>query len=270
MSDYMEPNKFDEIEFHNNKYKESSNISLFKLLMKRMDGSLYTVTTRSHEFYKTYLTSICDNKKILEYGCGVDTYGLLLSSKGGIVTGIDISDIAIARAKINAINSNNTSIEYLVMDAESLKFDENTFYIISGTGIIHHLNIDKAFSEISRTITQDGSAIFLEPLGYNPIINLYRRLTPGIRTRDEHPLLEKDIIIIKKYFNDVDVYYFHLLSFFAVPFFKLPGFNVILDLLDTLDSILFRNLPFMRKYASIIIIIASGPIKSTNERDNEL
>ena len=34
--------------------------------------------------------------------------------------------------------------------------------------------------ELSRIIKPNGECIFQEPMGHNPIINLYRKLTPNI------------------------------------------------------------------------------------------
>ena len=34
-----------------------------------------------------------------------------------------------------------------------------------------------------------GLAVFMEPLGRNPLINRYRRLTLTLRTVDEYPLM---------------------------------------------------------------------------------
>src|SRR3546814_4334755 len=44
----------------------------------------------------------------------------------------------------------------------------------------------------SRVLRPGGRAVFIEPLGLNPAIELYRRFTPSARTPDEHPLLRRD------------------------------------------------------------------------------
>ena len=41
--------------------------------------------------------------------------------------------------------------------------------------------------------------IFIEPLGTNPLINLYRKFTPTSRSDDEHPLTFEDIKYFKSY-----------------------------------------------------------------------
>jgi hypothetical protein len=51
-------------------------------------------------------------------------------------------------------------------------------------------------NSMTKILQPKGKAIFIEPLGHNFLINLYRRLTPNIRSADEHPLLAKDLKIM--------------------------------------------------------------------------
>ncbi len=87
------------------------------------------------------------------------------------------------------------------MDAENLKFNDHTFDLVYGSGILHHLSIEKAIVEIKRVLKKDGRAIFYEPLGHNIFINIFRLLTPSLRSEDEHPLLIKDLELIKRTFS---------------------------------------------------------------------
>ena len=60
------------------------------------------------------------------------------------------------------------------------------------------MQIEKCLDEIHRILKSKGNLIFIEPLGTNPIINLYRKLTPKSRSKDEHPLINKDFKYISK------------------------------------------------------------------------
>jgi len=51
------------------------------------------------------------------------------------------------------------------MNAEELKFADDYFDIVCGGAILHHLDLNKALSEIARVLKPDGKAIFVEPLG---------------------------------------------------------------------------------------------------------
>jgi len=99
-----------------------------------------------------------------------------------------------------------------------------------------------------------SKAFFYEPMGHNFFINLYRRLTPRMRTIDEHPLLSKDIKFIQKYFDTVGVNYYHLTTLLAVPFRNMKAYENILRFFTAIDSFLFKAFPFSRKYAWYCVI----------------
>jgi hypothetical protein len=61
-----------------------------------------------------------------------------------------------------------------------------------------------------RLLRVDGAAIFFEPLGENPFINLYRKATPHSRTPDETPLSRKDIARITATFPGATIEHFGL------------------------------------------------------------
>ena len=198
-------------------------------------------------------------KQILEYGCGSGTGSERLLKLGGILTGIDISPEGVQKAK-RKIADTDYNANYFVMNAESMSLDSNAFDVVVGIGILHHLVLERAYNEISRVLKKDGHAVFEEPLGHNPIINLYRALTPQMRTFNEHPLCQKDIELLKKYFHNVKVEYFTLFTLLAVPFRKMFFFAELYDFFEQLDRFIFRS-PFIRKYAWTAIIHASHPKK---------
>lgn len=238
-----------EKDFHNKAFREGSR--------KGVDR-FYSITQRSQAFYKGFLQSHClKGTKVLEYGCGLGSYAYFLAKQGSEVTGIDISDFAIEKAKERARLERLEHIHFLNMDAEVLKFKGGTFDLICGTGILHHLNLTKALPEVARVLRPGGVAVFKEPLGHNPWINLYRRLTPHLRTEDEHPLLMKDLNLMRAHFGRVESRFFHLLSLLAFPFRKLPGFPFLLERLDNADRTLFNFLPVTQRFAWIVVLSLS-------------
>ena len=149
------------------------------------------------------------------------------------------------------------------MDAEALKFDDNYFDIVTEYGALHHLDLEKAYSEIARVLRPNGSCICTETLGHNPVIHFYRKLTPRLRTEweVEHILRKKDIEIARKYFNDVRVLgFFHLVTLGAVPFRMSPFFSGVLTVLEILDDMLLR-IPGIRWQAWQAVFVLSNPKK---------
>ena len=105
---------------------------------------------------------------------------------------------------------------------------------------MHHLQFNKCLDEIFRILKSKGTLIFIEPLGTNPIINLYRKLTPKSRSEDEHPLLEKDIEYIKNKFSELKVNYYGFATLVFFPFYKNPQSSKVYKMLCKLDDFLFQ------------------------------
>ena len=140
----------------------------------------------------TFLKDNAKNSEILDYGCGIGSITVKITKfNPRKITGIDISEISIDKAKKKA-KELNIDVNYKVDNCEKTNLESNSFDIVYGTGILHHLEINKCLDEIHRILKSKGSLLFIEPLGTNPIINLYRKLTPNARSKDEHPLIKKD------------------------------------------------------------------------------
>jgi SAM-dependent methyltransferase len=186
----------------------------------------------------------------------------MLTSNGGEVTGIDLSPTAIELNRTTA----GRRAEFCIMNAEYLAFADNSFDLICGMGILHHLDLERSFSELSRVLKPNGTAVFLEPLGHNPVINLYRRLTPKMRTPDEHPLLVSDFEIATSRFSSIDLNYFHLTSLAAVMLRGTALFLPMAKWLDRVDQHLFRYSSIARKNAWAVAIVLSHPAKQRQNR----
>ena len=51
------------------------------------------------------------------------------------------------------------------MDAEHTNFPDNSFDVVTGSAILHHLNIENCYQELHRILKKDGHAVFKEPMG---------------------------------------------------------------------------------------------------------
>lgn len=89
---------------------------------------------------------------------------------------------------------------FMMMDAHKLDFPDHHFDVVFGTGILHHLDLDRALSEISRVLKPDGILLFGEPLDNNPVGRLIRLLTPRARTADERALRKSALARISEQF----------------------------------------------------------------------
>jgi SAM-dependent methyltransferase len=217
----------------------------------------YSVTRSSKALFRELIAANC-GRQVLEYGCGPHTHAILFHPKGAVVTGVDISPVAVAQRRELA-GKHNLPVQSCVMNGESLAFADGVFDLVCGTGILHHLDLGVCLPELRRVLKHGGKAIFIEPLGHNPLINLYRRMTPSMRSVDEHPLLTRDFALARRHFGRVEIHYFHLASLMAVPFRSFSWQQRLVRLLDGVDRVLFRCCPPLRKHAWAAIVVMTAP-----------
>ncbi len=171
--------------------------------------------------------------------------------------------MGLAQARSSALGAGAERVHYSAMDAERLAFPDDCFDLICGSSILHHLDLASAYRELCRTLKPHGAAVFYEPLGHNPAINLYRRATPALRTADEHPLLWSDLEGAQRYFAAIETQFFHLFSLLAVPFRRFRWFPTWVRWLDAADRRLFDAWPATRRFAWRAVIVLSSPRKGT-------
>lgn len=264
----MEDRKQRESAFHNllRDKKLESSIDFESLTANK---KYYSITRKSLQFVEKWLSQKCMGKKVLDYCCGNGGMSRSIANLGAAqVVGIDISDVSIENAKKYGSNEElNNKPQFLVMDAENMKFDNNTFDIVYEAGVLHHLNLERAYPEIARVLKPDGYCICIEALGHNKIIQFYRKKTPDLRTEweAEHILKKRDILMANNYFNKVEIIgLFHLATLAAVPFRNNPFiFNSLLKLMEFLDSLILM-LPLIKWQAWQAVFVLSKPIKDLN------
>ena len=235
-----------EKEFHNKLQSSSKG---------RFENVFYKAISNAWNDFFYHLNQNVKGSEILDYGCGVGPIiEKVINYNPKKITGIDISDVSIEKAK-NKFKNTKIEVELLVDNCEKTKFSNEKFDLVYGLGILHHLQLSKCIDEISRILKPKGSLLFIEPLGTNPIINLYRKLTPKSRSDDEHPLLEKDFLLLNERFTDVEIKYYGLLTVVFFPFYRNPKKSFLFNILKRLDQFLFK-VKIMRSLAWSVLILA--------------
>jgi SAM-dependent methyltransferase len=191
--------------------------------------------------FEESIVSYAKGRDILDYGClGGGDAPRYRAMGARNITGIDISETGIAEANANF----GAFAKFFVADAHSMPFEDNSFDLVVGRAILHHLNLDRALNEIRRVLRPGGSAIFIEPLGGNPGAKFIRALTPRARTADERALTRQDIVKGNVVFGGESHHFFNLVS---VPVAMLTSLtpmgpdNILLRLADIPDRILARS-----------------------------
>ena len=124
------------------------------------------------------LGKITHDDKVLEIGCGtgIFTEKIYLATNARI-TAIDISPALLEQASIKL-----PDVKFLVENAMSLSFENDTFDVIYGSSVLHHLDMPTALSEFYRVLrpaTDDGKPgklVFAEPNMLNPQIFIQKNV----------------------------------------------------------------------------------------------
>lgn len=146
---------------------------------------------RDHELHDLY---DANRKRVLLYGCGpANGAEEFINAGAASLTGIDISESEIATAQRQAHEHGcDGKVQFQVADGHETGFPDDSFDLVVGTGILHHLDVRRALAEIRRILAPGGRAVFQEPLAHNPLLRLGRWVTPAARTADEHPFTVRD------------------------------------------------------------------------------
>lgn len=224
----------------------------------------YAVTVTSEAYKHKWLDQRCaPGKKILDFACGNGENGVYAATAGSDCTGIDISPEGVANSNKNAEKFGVADhCRFVTMDGENMTFADNTFDLGVEYGALHHVELDKALSELARVLKPGGEMICVEALRHNPLIHWYRRRTPHLRTEWEvdHILGVESLDIMRKYFGKVEVRFFHLTALALVPFRKTLLFRLLLPLFNLIDRVLLST-QFLGKYGWIMIVELGHPKK---------
>lgn len=230
-----------------------------KLKSLFLHTTLSKTIKRLENDFSSHLNSV-KNLKILDVGCGRGELALALLGRGAdYVAGIDISSNYIDDALQKARNCEYETSHYSfdVMDAHNLGFKDNFFDIVVGTGILHHLDLHVALTEVERVLKTGGIAIFKEPLEANPLLRLFRILSPKARTVDEKPLSSNDLNKIDKFWIVHSKYY----GIFSAPFAVITSIllrpfpnNFLLTFSDWLELKL-NKFKIMHPYNQYVLLV---------------
>ena len=100
----------------------------------RFENVFYKAILNAWDDFYDYLKLNVINSEVLDYGCGVGpVIEKVLTFNPKKLTGIDISDISILKAK-EKFQKSDSKIELLVDNCENTKFENNKFDLVYGLG----------------------------------------------------------------------------------------------------------------------------------------
>ena len=164
----------DELNKNADKYYENIEI-------QRISAKPFTLPASQHLFSEvSHLLSglkLLPSDRILDFGCGVGWLSRFLYSMGCEVVGVDVSNVAITKAKELSAEwikyfSNNCGLEsqldFYSYNGHEFSFDNESFDHITVLDSFHHVpNQNKILSEFYRILKPGGKVAFCEPGPYH-------------------------------------------------------------------------------------------------------
>jgi SAM-dependent methyltransferase len=240
-----------EREFHDQLERESLGYRMVRIASeifynKDNDGVLWGPIWRTLDLR---------GKTVLDYGCGPGDFSVQLALRGARVYGNDISEYLISRARAESVRR-KLDMQFSVGDAHHTGFPDATFDLVFGNGILHHLELDKAYLEIARVLKPRGKAYFMEPLIGHPLVQAVRWATPSRRTVDERPMNFQAIESARAAGLVPACRTHYLTAVAALPsaIFGRSFGKAAVRALDGFDQKLFRAAPGLKKRAWLSVI----------------
>lgn len=207
-------------------------------------------------------------KRVLDYCCGNGVWSVHLAQRGYEVHGIDISPVSVGNAEAEAKKMGLDSATFRVMDAENMEFPDDFFDVILINGVLHHLDLSRAYAELARVLKPSGAVVATEALKHNKLIHWYRTRTPDLRSawETDHILGKEEIEAAQEHFDSVEVLkFFHLATLAAVPARGTPVFKPLLSLLESIDDVVLK-IPSLKWQAWMAVFELTKPKRrsSTN------
>jgi len=197
-------------------------------------------------------------KTLLDFGCGQGEEAAYLAALGARVTAIDISEVGVRVGRERAL-ANDLSIDFHVMSCTPTTFARESFELVHGMGILHHVGLKEGLSEVFRLLRPGGMAVFLEPLGSSPFIeSVKRRIHTALGQRlDLIPVTSKEKnLTLKDIWRETRSWQYRRIYPYRLTYRarKLLLPERLWDLSLRLDHSLLRLLPPLHYFAGAAVI----------------
>ncbi|NJL28447.1 MAG: class I SAM-dependent methyltransferase [Thermoanaerobaculia bacterium] len=140
-------------------------------------------------------------RRLLDVGCGLGESSVYFALRGAEVTATDLSPEMVELTRRLA-HHHGVEVEGVVSAAETLEVEPAAFDLVYAANVLHHVGSKEGFfAQIHRALKPGGRFFSWDPLAYNPVINVYRRMATEVRTPDERPLRFSDVALARRFLS---------------------------------------------------------------------
>jgi SAM-dependent methyltransferase len=210
--------------------------------------------------FSAHLLGDVKGRSLLDFGCGMGEESIYFAKLGANVTAIDASQVGIEITRERAAyNELADRVNAQVMDATNTTLPQNSFDLVNGLGILHHVGVRAGLMEVKRILKPGGVAVFLEPMGNIRFVEkcknwLHKKLGKKLNlikvTEDEENLKMKDILSCEAEFSYLKTYPYRL----TYRVRKLCCPTALHSLLERFDYYLLKVFPFLKVFAGAIVV----------------
>ena len=172
-------------EEHNNRQRQYFEESEQRTL--KPTGSLYL---RRHTDVMTDFASIKPGDRVLELGCGLGRYTMLLAERGVAVEGLDLSPQLLEQLQAHNAGRFNIPVHgFDIIDAPEELY--GAFDAVVGFFVLHHVHdLEACLSVATKLVKPGGHVAFLEPNPSNPLYYFQIAFTPEMAWKAERGMLK--------------------------------------------------------------------------------
>ena len=161
----------------------------FEAVLKRTMIPVESAYLERHVDSLIRFGNISTRDRVLEVGCGMGRYTLLLAKRGVRVEGIDLSAVLLDRLRKFSGGSFDGPLYAGDIECPPQALT-GTFDAVIALFTLHHMrDLLKPFESMFRFVKPGGRVVFLEPNPYNPLFHIQALVMPGMSWRRESGIL---------------------------------------------------------------------------------
>ncbi|HLA76788.1 MAG TPA: glycosyltransferase [Vicinamibacteria bacterium] len=132
---------------------------------------------------------VAPGERVLEVGCGMGRYTLLLAERGVAVEGLDLSPVLLDR--LRSFSRGVAEVPLHCADiADPPVSLLGGFDVVAGLFVLHHLrDLEEAFRSLGRLLRPGGRLVFLEPNALNPLFYVQMAVKPGMTWKGDRGIV---------------------------------------------------------------------------------